>query len=208
MAIGTLATLPQKFGTALSLYGGGSGSTERYAPNFNGVSQYATHSAVILSGDFYFEFKIKVISFTAFAGIAYDSTGATPSFIRLFNSEDVQFADFANAFVTVPNLGAVDGVYKRVQVQRISNVLSITVDGGAPITANTNGADVSLDTWGRNSGSRSNISVIDLIYSDGSVYNFPMDDGWSNNPTMRNTGTGADGTFINMTEAAWVKING
>lgn len=48
-----------------------------------------------------------------------------------------------------------------------------------------------------------NVSIYDLFVNDGAVYNFPMDDGWANNPVMRNTGSGADGVYINMTVAAW-----
>ena len=51
-----------------------------------------------------------------------------------------------------------------------------------------------------------NVIIYDITANGGAVYNFPCDDGWSNNPTMRNIGSGADGSFVNMTEAAWVEI--
>lgn len=46
-------------------------------------------------------------------------------------------------------------------------------------------------------------SIYDLSIGDGSVYNFPLDDGFANNPTARNLGSGADGTFINNDAASW-----
>ena len=58
----------------------------------------------------------------------------------------------------------------------------------------------------RNSGEFFNGLVYDVLINDGSVYNFPMDDGWANNPVMRNVGTGADGTFFNMTLPSWGRI--
>ena len=39
--------------------------------------------------------------------------------------------------------------------------------------------------------------------NDGSVYNYLFDDSFANNPVARNTGSGANATYINATEASW-----
>lgn len=45
--------------------------------------------------------------------------------------------------------------------------------------------------------------IYDFKVNDGSVYNFPLDDSFANNPVARNTGSGANATYINATEASW-----
>ena len=40
-------------------------------------------------------------------------------------------------------------------------------------------------------------------YSDSLGNVLPLDDSFANNPTARNTGSGADATYINATEASW-----
>jgi len=48
--------------------------------------------------------------------------------------------------------------------------------------------------------------IYNIKFNGGSVNNYPVDDGWSNNPIIRNTGSGADATLINGLESGWETI--
>lgn len=165
---------------------------KRQAPNFNGVSQRGEVSPIYLNlGD--------TITVTCGKPTIPNATiidGFGRAFrIRLEPDGTIRIDGFT---------GTVNGL-------PIDNRVTIWPDGISTFELTRSDATVDYFT---SIGSRSEADVTyfdGLVYNfkvnDGSVYNFPMDDGWANNPVMRNTGTGADGTFINMTEAAWVEID-
>jgi len=53
------------------------------------------------------------------------------------------------------------------------------------------------------SGVFSSQSIYNLSIDGGAIYNYPLDDGFTNNPTARNLGSGADGAFVNNDAGAW-----
>lgn len=160
----------------------------RFVPNFNGISQSLSVNLSLNTGD-KIEFKTN-----------FTSTGGIASF---FDIETTRYR------FRVDQTGNVNmsGVTAKVDGQAISN--------GDPFPQNST-VDVEITLVESFSVQKLLVAfndaslwrglVYDVKVNDGSVYNFPMDDGFQNNPTMRNTGSGADGTFINMTEAAWQQI--
>ncbi|WP_428613844.1 hypothetical protein [Pseudoalteromonas sp.] len=168
--------------------------TTRFAPNFNGISQYALLPDIALSFGSVVEFD-------------FISPTSLISDLRLMLSN-------TDGFVTIVRINT-DGTIN-------AQGGSVTIDGGSdtniPLdglkhkivftsTVNINFNLVGAQSNGSGSFLRfADFPIFNVKVDDGSVYSFPMDDGWQNNPTMRNTGSGADGTFINMTEAAWQEI--
>lgn len=159
----------------------------RFAPNFNGVSQYAIVNAQVLSGQV-FTFNLMVGSLSS-TGFVFD--GNQPRSFCYIDSNNTVF--FQGVTLKINGVAAVNGVTTHIG------------DGIFEFTANQN---LIIETIATRFTFAAFISA--LIYNfkvgNGSIYNYPMDDGWANNPTMRNTGSGADGTFVNMTEASWVEI--
>lgn len=189
MAIGTFLDLPQKFGTALkSTTGGGSGPSKRLVPEFNGVSQYATLNITLTSSN---TVKIKFIALPG-SGIFLDSADRS-AFINFRSDGTIQRAS------NIGNL-KLDGVLV------VNSTTPYPADGLVHEFEFTPNADAIIDTIAceyRRDRSFINKIIFDLIVDDGAVYNYPMDDGFENNPVMRNAGTGSDGAFINATEAMW-----
>lgn len=190
---------------------GGEEVQTRPAPNFNGVSQYGVLPDIPIPDDgFFMSGKFRAKSLTGnqtifWGGIVdfqFRLQGSTGARLSWFNG--TQHAALISGLTleideeytfTIETLGA-SGIRLTLGASQATNSDAVSLQ-----------ALVSEQQLGRrNSGEFFNGLVYDVLINDGSVYNFPMDDGWTNNPTMRNTSTGADGTFVNMTEAAWVEI--
>jgi hypothetical protein len=191
--------------------GGGQPAT-RFAPNFNGISQYAKPSDIVVSGDYSMEFKLKsnvglgndiavYIGNDTSTSLSIASNGGGNFRFRTPRGGSINGAPFP------PNLAGSTDTHT-VTVSFVGNDYEFRFDGqlvGSGTTVNTN--DFTINAFGTYDTSL-NFFLSGMIYnfSDSNGNNYPMDDGWANNPTMRNAGTGADGTFINMTEAAWLEI--
>ena len=161
----------------------------RYVCNFNGVSQYGTLNIPVSPGD----------TVTVIAKVSAD------------DNNDYIFCEESSVTIAFyRNTGYLFG-YAGISELRIDGVVSdvVPTDG----LYHTYELDISTSGTIGFVGIRYTLtrhingSIIGIKLNDGSVHNYPMDDGWVNNPTMRNTGTGADGTFINMTEASWVEVS-
>lgn len=122
-------------------------------------------------------------------------------------------------------LGNVRAFYYRGGVA--SSVLSVPYNVGEPLkitllienspTLTVNGISDMISGWsgvipfsylGRRGASHRGTSAYNLKVNDGSVYNYPIDDTFVNNPVIRNTAdpSGAtDGTAILFTSATWVE---
>lgn len=174
------------------------GADKRFAPNFNGVSQYGDLPKINLAnGD------VVVIRFIA--------SLTPPSTTKIMTDSDLDtenrlvfFHTSANLCQTINCNAVLDGSpvinnstpfpYDGVEHEVVLNVTSDCVLGTLCARSST-------------MTSKLQITPLSLIINDGAIYNFPIDDGWANNPIMRNTGSGANGTFVNMTEASWVEID-
>lgn len=180
----------------------------RLAPNLNGDDQQIETQLITLSGDYELGFTIKPITpQVGFNGIAYDSTGATTAFIRFRNSDGfIQFNGFSGTDIRVnviPSTGSED--YKLI-LKRVGTVLTLSVNDSIEYTGVTGLADVTLNTWGNNGLSSSNIRVYNIYANDKSLHDYPCDDGYENNPTIRNRGSAGDAEIFNATLDVWVDV--
>lgn len=165
--------------------------TTRQAPNFNGVSQYGDVNIPVFNGDlvrfnFIAEFSA-YLDFQVFIGT---------------NTRDVVWKR-SNGTFGIRGSCLLDGVPIQDGVTPVPDdserhEFTLTSDSSDTLRYIAKGFRVDTGYM--------DCPIFNLKVNDGSAYNFPMDDGWPNNPTMRNDGSGADGTFINMTEASWVEI--
>lgn len=172
-----------------------SGKVLREVPYFNGISQYGILPNVNLQTN-------DVVTFDV---ISPTSTSAA---IRMLLSSDEAYTTLvrinANSADLVTEGGpvTVDGVPSTsLPLDGQQHTLSLTLSRARLLNL------VAAQSTGGGSFLRfADAPIFNLRVNDGLVYNFPMDDGWSNNPTMRNVGSGTDGTFVNMTEAAWKEL--
>lgn len=174
---------------------GGPVPPTRLAPNFNGVSQSGSFSASLVSGDL-----IHVSFIASTSARQGDSLLGRDSGLRLlWVTDSVRAVSLSGAVssATLDGNAIINGVTPWPD-DNLEHVISISM--GSSVNLNAVGAS------GGGSGNFASLTIYNLKINDGSVYNFPMDDGWANNPTMRNTGSGANGAFVNMTEAAWVEV--
>ena len=56
-------------------------------------------------------------------------------------------------------------------------------------------------------GRESNITISNIIFGDGSVHTYPVNDGWANNPLIRNTGSGPNAALVNGQSSGWSGSN-
>ena len=53
-----------------------------------------------------------------------------------------------------------------------------------------------------------NITIENFVIGDGSVYNYPLNDGWASNPTLANIGSGGNNAIAeNFTEGNWNTVS-
>lgn len=184
---------------------GGPVPPTRLAPNFNGVSQYGEFSAdIVYTGDYSISFDVVKADSESIRVFGNTSDFTGRFVINSDGSANVRpSSDLSDTGFDLPS-GSISNGKSRIQVERISNSLEVTINGSKTTFSNANTSSLSVSVVGRNASSFGSGIIYNYMDSLGNKY--PMDDGWANNPTMRNTGSGADGTFINMTEAAWVEI--
>jgi len=196
-----------------------SGPAERYVFNFNGVNQYIDTDARIIDID-----NLNGLSFELYMGnfsqgtiiSQSDSASAGQREFQLFILTDleVNLGGARTVIATSPNLPSSPGLLK----VEFTSTEVIAYFSGSEIGRGvyTVGASrqPSAKTWicarGNGSGGAGFFKwglTYNIKFNDGSVYNYPVDDGWSNNPTIRNTGSGANATLINGLESGWETIN-
>lgn len=188
-----ISPLANAINNALRPLGGGSGApTTRLAPNFNGISQYASISMPTSIGDVV-RFKIIASGSGTGARVMLASGPTSGNHIYFIgttiNLDGGRFTAKVNGSDVIPGITQIpmDGMVYEFELTSTGNY------------------DVNF-VASKSDNFYCDFPIFDLSLNDGSVHNYPMDDGWANNPTTRNTGSGANGTFINMTEAAWVEM--
>lgn len=183
-----------------------SGPVTRLAPNFNGISQYASIPPItVASGEnytisFYFSCQNQA---------TFDVLGVSGSFLDfiVISPNEIQVRNTGSRLYFDGSFQ--DGNPHKAVISRQSGITTVTIDDQVlnERDSTVNDFGFTFDVVGSQALSSYALGFIwSLSFNDGSIYNFPMDDGWQNNPAMRNTGSGADGTFVNMTEAAWQEI--
>jgi len=191
MAIGTLLDLPQKFGTALSLLGGGGGVSERYVFNFNGVNQYIEAPTInLVAGDFA-EFKF-------FGGGILNGDffcdGLGDRLFCLTQSETIRFNDsVARCFLDGVEIANLSTPYPSDSKFHTIRLLA------------TSSCNIKYIACSNLVAQFYSSIISSFKINDGSVYNFPVDDG-PDSTTIRNTGTGPDATPINFLNSGWEKV--
>lgn len=169
--------------------------TTRLAPNFNGVSQYAiTQDMDMVAGDVLHFDIIAPTALSASDRMLICESSGFKSRVRVVPDGSI-VVDFGTL--------TIDGVEaSTIPLDGVKHKCAFTATQAIKVNllaAQSNGAGVFLRFC--------DFPIFNVKLNDGSIYNFPMDDGWPNNPTMRNIGSGADGTFVNMTDTAWQEIN-
>lgn len=189
-------------------WGGGSSvqPASRLAPNFNGVSQYGDVGGITYTGDYS---RSATVVMPTLSGNFVRLWGKSGDFTSRFlisddGSANIKLSDTDNTGVNIPPGVFAAGQTFNVTVSRTGSNAKVTVNGVDFDFTSVNTGGSTFNYIQRMSTSYGVGVVFDYYDSIGNF--FPMDDGWPNNPVMRNTGTGADGTFVNMTEAAWVEV--
>mgnify|MGYP000037542773 CR=1 FL=1 len=171
----------------------------RLVADLNGLSQYMTIPKVdLVAGDVV---RLKFIAPTSWSTVTntYLLTGVGSTDHRLNVYSDAGVPKFA-----------------------IGGYASATTDGNPlPVVAPTDGLEHTVTLTKTNAGDLSvigarftfdqlaNSPIYDLKINDGSVYNYPIDDGFANNPVIRNAADPSgltDGTAVNFTEATWIEV--
>ena len=159
--------------------------------DFDGVDDYISCNIPLVVDD--------VVSFKFIAPLGGYSV-LTDGYIISQNS-----GNFPRIFVTTAGLisfkgfdsGTLDG-------SAISTGDALPTDGAEhTVTARVPGSML-IGFVGGYGGKFCDFPIYDLIVNDGSVYNYPINDGWANNPVIANTGSSADATAINFNEERWI----
>lgn len=182
----------------------------RQVATFNGVSQYVSIPSVTLSGDFeislYFQHSLKTCvllgSSTETSQIRLDAN--TNDRIRVILNGD--FDDFSNALT-----GLVVDQFYNLRIIKTGTTIEIFIDDVSKGT-NFNNTTPTFDAISQLGTGilYYDKSVLDLkIWTEGDrntgllVRNYPINDGYVNNPVVRDLASNQDGTAINFTEATW-----
>ena len=172
--------------------------TRRQAPNPNGISQYINLPTInLVVGD--------TVTFTFIA----PKTTLSSLSLLLQSEVDNQFEVYSS------NSGIlrIIGCTATLDGSAIVDGVTLVPTDGLPHTVVTTitAATATLYRLGASStaGSLSTIAIYDVTINDGSVYNYPIDDDFANNPVIRNVADLSgltDGTAINFTAATWSEI--
>lgn len=160
--------------------------------NFNGVNQYIESSISISPGE---TLSLEFIAPSSVSGnfeFLIDSTDRS-SFV-VFRSDG-----------TIGRSSAI-GDLKLDGVAVVNNTTLYPTDGMAHTLSASAISNVTIEVIGaeyRKDRSYASFPIYNLVVGNGSLYNYPIDDGWANNPVIRNTGSGADATLINGTPLGW-----
>jgi len=186
----------------------------RWLMTLNGVSQYVQLDPVTLAGDFEISMMINPVSPSANDALLADDHGSTYYF-RLNDANSIRVFSNGVGFTFNGAENLPTGEFQ-VSFVLLNTKLKCFVDGvqfGTDITITPyTGVDNFLIGSANSASKFFNGSLRDLkIWSGGDrttgelIVDMPLDDGYANNPTARNT-VGADGAFVNMTEASWSEV--
>lgn len=182
------------------VFGGPGSPSTRLAPNFNGVSQYAEFSSpTVYTGDFEISVNamlpesIPASNVAFFGGSGGSGSGAFTLFINSSGqSISAQIpTSSGNRYDLSTDINQYLGLTIELKVARVSGVWSLLINGATVDTYDSNPHGV-IDQEVANIGRWSTTLYYQGVvydYADSLGSNFPMDDGWANNPVMRNSAT-------------------
>jgi hypothetical protein len=188
----------------------------RQVATFNGVSQYVSIPPITLSGDFEFEAKVVINDISKdFALLGNTVAGINPYVLFYHDAPDGwRWMGYdGSGFVGVNNTGVIaeQGREYLIIAKRTGSVFALLIDVVVVYT----GVD-SLNTYQNDAlfrhegGKYPNGRVWDIkLWSGGDrntgtlVRDYPLDDGYANNPVVRDLASSQHGTMINGTEAMW-----
>lgn len=152
----------------------------------NGVNQQLSINIPIVPGDT-ISFNLIVSATTSSRDSIFDTADRVR--VRL---ESAGVWDFAGGSLTVDGANVNDGD----NLPPLGSVVNCTFTSTSTTTLLYIGSFNGLGVFSAQ-------PVYNLSINDGSIYNYPLDDGFVNNPVARNLGSGTDGTFINNDSGAW-----
>lgn len=180
---------------------GGSPPSTRLAANLNGLTQYAQlGSESVFASDF-------TISMTTTRQSETKALFGGGNISRIIEHQDgrIEIANnqSLNLFGALSSI-PVGQVFNLV-LERVGSTVTVYADG-ANVGSGTYTESFSVIYIGRSWNENLFRAGISYDYSDSNGNIHAMNDGWPNNPTMANSGTGSNGTWINLTEASWEEI--
>jgi hypothetical protein len=184
--------------------------TCRQVAIFNGVSQYVSIPPVTLLGDFEIEMFVNLKDR---GGYLLAEKAGTSDAERFGFTADQRF--FGLGLATFGSAFPVDnGEVRKVIATRVAGNLVVSVDDIGYASENSPSTLTFDSVFSPFSGSTSvpyleGVALGLKIWSGGDrntgtlIRNYPIDDGWTNNPTVRDLVSNQDGEMINGTEAMW-----
>lgn len=179
---------------------------------FNGVNSYIQLSEPkVFTGDFRIVIQTGLLkdSFSTFY-----SSSDTNSWLRM--NSTTQFSYRNNDVEIGISVTEIDtSIVNTITLERDStaNTVSITINDGAPVISSHTGNNFVIDELGRQAGafnrlygSMFDVDVDDLTTPSNSVL-IPINDGWVNNPDIKDSDGNVVGTLINGQESDWSRGN-
>jgi len=182
----------------------------RPVPSFNGADQYVTMGPLTVAPSYSIKFKICPNSVGVTDAII-ESSNLPNNYIR-YRSDGTLRARVQDSMSNFYTRGSSNpltvGSTYEVEVIVTPTSLEMVVDGVSQGTTNLTNPQDPTTTYSTLAAGPRGIRCLNARLWDVEIFGavFPLDDGWSNNPTARNTGVGSDGVFMNMTEAAWTEV--
>lgn len=168
----------------------GRGGTDVYAPLFDGLTQYAALPDINLSAGDVVSFEIISPSPSGLQ-MLLSNTGAYKTVVRI-NADGTMYSE--QGVITL------DGLPGQTVTPGMRQKVSFTTSVSALINlaaAQSNGSGGVLRLAA--------CQIFNLKVNDGAIFNFAMNDKDSD-PVMVNSGSGANGSYVNSTAAMWVKV--
>lgn len=180
-----------------------SGQAGRWYFSGNGVDQRIDFASdQVFSGDFWIEAYVNMNS----NGFHLASKGDNNRIAFTSNGSLVVTASGVQA-TSSANSGILDNNVHKLRITRSSSGLyQYSIDDVLQVQTVQVSDDLVLSSLLNKLGGFTNIPAFAgrvYNYSDSLGNALPLDDSFANNPTARSTGSGANGTYINATEASW-----
>lgn len=174
----------------------------RQIATFNGTTQHITIPTVTLSGDFDFSVTIDDID-TATAGVML---GHPTDLTDLLYFSGTTLVFRINLVETLaPAVLALNTEYV-IRGVRVAGAITITLNG-VPVISTTNSTDYTIGLVGKRTiGTFLKGKIKNLLFpTAASPRSYPIDDGFSNDPTIRDIASGQDGTAVLFTAGVWAE---
>lgn len=169
----------------------GSGSTPNWVYDFDGIDDYLALNIQLAAGE-----KISVTFSGADFSISRPFFSSTPNTIAVDGG-----GNFYSSNNGVDYTAELDG-------NTIGNFTPAPTDGEEYTLTITAINPINVDGFGiLNGGTRYFRGIAkNVVANDGSVYNYPINDGPTSNGVIKNQGSGPDATLVNSNAERWVNV--